>query len=157
MRTNGFILIVLSLSAAAWAGSAGYLPSVGPVALRFETEKPGGYVEPLPPPPVSKEPESTPVTRDEVAVEIPTENPQTMETSGLMHNPITVPGAGTNAQQMLIGPIMDNGEMNPQVFLRFFTPSANGTSRETILMPAPGFNPAFPPTRSSTATYQQTK
>ena len=38
MRTNGFIIIALSLTAGAWAGTSGYLPGVGPVALRFERE-----------------------------------------------------------------------------------------------------------------------
>jgi len=51
----------------------------------------------------------------------------------------------------------NNGVITPQTFLRFFTPAQGGVSREAVIVTPPGFNPAQPPQRSSTATYIQTK
>ena len=51
----------------------------------------------------------------------------------------------------------NNGNVTPQMFLRFFTPAQGGVSREAVVVTPPGFNPALPPSRSSTATYSQPK
>lgn len=164
MRTNGFIFIALGFTAAAMAGTASYLPSVGPVGLRFEPVYSDVIVATLPPPPPEASASAGPVTREETAVELPVEPPPApTNPATLMHDaPVALPeavtGPATNALQALIGPMMDtNGVVAPQVFLRFFTPSPNGLSREAVIVTPPGFNPAQPPTRSSSATYIQTK
>jgi len=163
MRTNGFIFIALSLTTAALAGTSGYLPSVGPVGLRFEPLYSTVEIATLPAPPADNQSQGGPVTREEAAVELPVEPPPPTTTTTLMHDaPVTLPeavtGSPTNSIQTLIGPLMDNnGVITPQTFLRFFTPAQGGVSREAVIVTPPGFNPAQPPQRSSTATYIQTK
>lgn len=163
MRTNGFILIALSLSVAALAGSHDYLPSVGPVGLKFAPaikSKPAVTLPPLPAPETTTE-DSTP---NPEMVEIPTTEPTAEQaTNPLPQNPPTVvleaqTGSPTNTVGPLIGPQVEtNGTVTPQMFLRFFSPNQNGQSREAVIAVPPGFNPAVPPSPSSTATYTQPK
>lgn len=167
MRTNGFILIALGFTAASLAGPSGYLPSLGPAALRFAPEpKPRPALifpallpqtatsEPAPDskPPEEVKTESSTATSSEVGapVTLPM-NPPTLPAEPL-------PQPATNQVPMLIGPMMDSGTViNPQMFLRYFTPLPGGGGRETVVVPPPGFNPAQPPTASSTATYEKIK
>lgn len=161
MRTNGFIFIAMGLAAVSMAGSPGYLPSVGPIALRFDSE----VAPPVAPTQaaiiVSETPSQT-VPPPEVVADIPVEalkNPPP-DAATLMHDiPVALPaallGSATNLNQPLIGPTVDtNGVVTPQMFLRFFTPSQSGVSREAIIIPSTDFTPARPPAPSSTATYK---
>ena len=163
MRTNGFIFIALGFTAVAMAGTPGYLPSVGPVGLRFEREFATVVVATLPAPTPDNQSATGAVTREEVAVELPVEPPPEPPATTLMHDapvalPETLTGSLSNSLQTLIGPMMDtNNVVTPQMFLRFFTPPQGGVSREAVIVTPPGFNPAQPPARSSTATYIQTK
>ncbi len=163
MRTNGFIFIALSLTATALAGSPGYLSSVGPLALRFEREAAAGVVGDLPVPSSIGATTAGSVSREDFAAELTPEVPAEAAPPTLMHDaPVALPlellGTNVNALQALIGPMMDtNGVVTPQMLLRFFTPPQGGVSREAILVVPPGFNPARPPTPSSTATYSQPK
>ena len=162
MRKNGFILIILGFATALVAGDAGYLPSVGPVALRFEVAqvpRPTPDLTALEPVP---EPVATAVTREEVASEVPTEPAgETLPATSLMQSPpVTLPEnhtkAGTNLVETLIGPAADTSNLiTPQTFLRFFTPAQGGVSREAVVVPAVDFNPGRPPAQSSTAVYKQ--
>ena len=71
-----------------------------------------------------------------------------------LQHPPTIPGP----DGPLISPMMDtNNVITPQMLMRYFTPSVNGTSRETLVIPPMGFIPGHPPTQSSTATYSQPK
>jgi len=165
MRTNGFILIALVSAATALAGSAGYLPSVGPVALRFEKPTAAQPMAVLPAPITIPEPASEAATPVAVVADIPAEIPtnSAANSGGLMHDlpvvlPQAWPGATTNAFPSLVSPMMDTNSMiTPQMLLRFFTAPQGGVSRETVIIPPPGFTPARPPTSSSTATYTQPK
>lgn len=163
MRTNGFIFIAWGFVAVATAGTSGYLPSVGPLGLRFERAPVHVAVATLPAPAPDQPAETGAITREEIAVELPVPSPPEPPTTTMMHDaPVTLPdnlpGALANPLQNLIGPMVDtNGVVAPQMFLRFFTPPQGGISREAILVNPPGFNPALPPARSSTATYIQTK
>lgn len=161
MRTNGFIFIALGFTAACLAGTPGYLPSVGPVGLRFAPPASTTPAVVLPePPPASDVP--APTTRLD-AVELPVETPTNAaptSTALMLDVPVVLPEAvtGTNTTASLIGPLMDtNNVVTPQMFLRFFTPTQGGGAREAIVVPPTGFNPARPPTPSSTATYTQPK
>lgn len=165
MRTNGFIFMTLGFAAVALAGSPGYLPSVGPVALRFETP-PSKVVRSMTVPlPVANPPVTeAPLARSDLVADIPVEPPTAPTPPAvLLHDvPVVVTdamtGSTTNALESLIGPMMEtNSVVTPQMFLRFFTPVPGGGSREAIVIPPPGFNPAQPPSPSSTATYTKPK
>ena len=164
MHKNGFILIALGFVIAAQAGSPGYLPTTGPVALWFKTTAPTR----TPPPisiisiPITAEPTET--TREEFAPEIPVvTRTNAVPSAGLMQDPpVSLPNylvmPSTNSFETLIGPMMDtNGVVNPQLFMRFFTPANNGTTREALIVPPVGFNPARPPTQSSSAVYTKSQ
>lgn len=163
MRTNGFILIIFGFTTAALAGTSSYLPSVGPVVLRFAKAMDRSHVAALPPPPAEPQANSEPAAREEIAAQIPVEPPPTAPPGALMNDiPVVLPENLTNPPnnplQALISPMMEtNGAITPQMFLRFFTPGQGGASREAIVVPPTGFNPAQPPAQSSTATYSQPK
>ena len=165
MRTNGFIYIALGLTAGALAGTPGYLPSVGPLALRFEREAPPRITLPEPAPEPTTH--AGPNAREDFTANLPVESPTNSAPTTMMPEPpVTVPLAapdlGSNALanpiQTLISPMTEtNGMVTPQMFLRFFTPPQGGVSHETVLVAPPGFNPARPPAPSSTATYTKSK
>lgn len=163
MRTNGFIFIALGFTAACMAGSPGYLPSVGPVGLRFENPATASRAVALPAPAPFSDVRDAAATRLDVAdlpVETPTNSAPTT-TALMLDVPVVLPDAVTGLSTNpapLIGPLMDtNNVVTPQMFLRFFTPAQGGTSQEAIIIPPAGFSPARPPTPSSTATYTQPK
>ena len=162
MRTNGFILIILGFTAGTVAGTANYLPSVGPVGLRFASKVEQSRVVTLPPP-AAIQADPGPAPREDMVAEIPVTPAAAASGSALMHEiPVLLSDNLTNgpgpSQPGLIGPMMDtNNVITPQMFLRFFTPAPGGVSREAIVVPPTDFNPALPPTRSSTATYTQPK
>jgi hypothetical protein len=159
MRTKGFICIVLGFAAVSLAGQPGYLPEVGPLPLRFQRSQPPTQAEVLPPI-LATTPHQDPSTSPEV-VEIPitAPDPFAANSTSLMQNPpVTIPdvtsGVATNLLGPLIGPLVEtNGVVSPQMFLRFFVPPQGGVSKEAVLVVPPGFSPAQPPARSSTATY----
>jgi hypothetical protein len=165
MRTNGFIFIALGFTVATWAGPPGYLPSVGPVALRFERIAPASPTVRLPALAMV-----TPTATDadfhlDTVVDLPAappSEPAPARAPLLNDSPITapdaLPGAPTNSMPVLVGATLDSsGLVTPQMFLRFFTTPQGGGAREAIVVPPPGFNPASPPTPSSTAIYSQPK
>lgn len=164
MRTNGFILILSTFTAAALAGTSSYLPGVGPVVLRFAKPVDRGHAVVLPPLPPAESPAApAPESGEEITAQNPVEPPSQAPGTALMNNiPVVLPENLTpspaNPLQALISPMTEtNGVITPQMFLRFFTPAAGGASREAIVIPPTGFNPAQPPTPSSTATYSQPK
>ncbi len=164
MRTNGFIFIALGVTAAALAGTPGYLPSVGPIGLEF-TPRPKPVVAvalpvlPLPPEPVA----DTPAPDTELIADIPVTEPPT--NAPVQNPPVVVAEvpsvASTNTAEPLIGPMVETHQaVTPQMFLRFFAPNRHGPSQEAIIAVPPGFNPALPPTASpssSTVNYSQPK
>jgi len=165
MRTKGFIFILLGFTAVVGAGTPGYLPRVGPVALRFDSAVAATPVALLSTPPVITSAIGETNMSPEVVVDIPVEFPTNAAPPAppLMHDvPVALPEslteATTNSNQTLIGPLMDaSGLITPQMFLRFFLPSVGGVSHEAIVLPQTDFTPARPPQASSTATYKQIK
>ena len=160
MKKNGFIFMVLVLTAGSQAGLQPYLPTVGPVALRFVSDAALQIVATLPD-------ESTiPGTlghgsRLDMIPEIPVESP-TNDVSGagsLMHDPPVLDSQfPLGPDGPMIGPMMEtNNVITPQMLMRFFTPMLNGSSRETIVIPQTGFTPARPPVQSSTVNYSKPK
>lgn len=164
MRTNGFIIIALSLTAGAWAGTSGYLPGVGPVALRFEREL--SYRVTLPKPTAEPASHSPPLARENFTAELPVVTPTNPPTVPLMQDtPIAAPAPGTepavatptDPSLPLISPMTEtNGVVTPQMFLRFFTGPRDGSAAEAVIAVPPNFTPGFGPTRPpgppSTAT-----
>lgn len=167
MRTNGFILIAFGFTAVSLAGPSGYLPNLGPAALRFAPEfkpRPALILPALLP--QASAPETSPDTKppEEGKTETPpTTSPEVSAPDAEPVNPPTLPtellpAPATNQVPVLIGPMMDSGTViNPQMFMRYFTPLPGGGGRETVVVPPPGFNPAQPPPASSTATYEKIK
>jgi hypothetical protein len=167
MRKNGFILIGLAGAAVALAGSPGYLPKVGPVALSFRTSvssTPSERAAVLPPlyvpPPVeapNSESNSVPEPIGETATNALSPSPMDQTPGGIDLSA----SSPTNSNDQLIGSILDtNAIISPQVFLRYFTPSRPGAKpgvgTEAIIVPPTDFNPAHPAMPpSSSATYSQ--
>jgi len=160
MKKNGFIFMVLVLTAGSQAGPQPYLPTVGPVALRFVSDTALQIVATLPD-------ESTiPGTlghgsRLDMIPEIPVDS-LTNDVSGagsLMHDPPVLDSQfPLGPDGPMIGPMMEtNNVITPQMLMRFFTPMLNGSSRETIVIPQTGFTPARPPVQSSTVNYSKPK
>jgi hypothetical protein len=164
MRMNGVIIIIFGITAAAMAGTPGYLPAAGPTTLRFQ--------KPVVAKPMAKLPASfaiAPAPTEKVAppaenavVDLSVESaPEPPSTTLMQDAPVTLPdtlaGAQTNQVQTLIGPIMDtSGLVTPQMFLRFFTSPQGGVSQEAIVVTPPGFTPAHPPTTTpSSVIYTQ--
>ena len=152
--------MVLVLTAGSQAGLQPYLPTVGPVALRFVSDAALQIVATLPD-------ESTiPGTlghgsRLDMIPEIPVESP-TNDVSGggsLMHDPPVLDSqVPLGPDGPMIGPMMETTNViTPQMLMRFFTPMLNGSSRETIVIPQTGFTPARPPVQSSTVNYSKPK
>lgn len=166
MRTNGFIFIALGVTAAALAGTPGYLPSVGPIGLTFAPRPKPVVAVPLPvlpptPEPVADNPGANPAPVADIPVTEPASEPHTNPPDQSLPVPVlqAVSGAPTNSVEPLIGPMMEtNNAVTPQMFLRFFSPNRHGASQEAIIAVPPGFNPAQPPaTSSSTVNYSQPK
>ncbi|MGC3960881.1 MAG: hypothetical protein QM813_23990 [Verrucomicrobiota bacterium] len=168
MRTKGFIFIALGVTAAALAGSPGYLPSVGPIGLEFAPRPKPAAAIPLPVLPVT--PDSVadnPAPAVQPVADIPVPDSAAEPTTNApVQNPpevvLVVPsGSVTNTAEPLIGPMVETHQaVTPQMFLRFFSPNRQGASQEAIIAVPPGFNPALPPTSSpasSTVNYSQPK
>ncbi len=160
---KGFIFIVLGFSAVSLAGTSGYLPNVGPMALRFEPVKPARSPVVLPMlPPVAPvvETEKTDQPEPGPTPAPPVENKLSGSETVAPPAPTkeTIVVSTTNVTGPLIGPMAEtNGVVSPQVFLRYFTPLPDGGAREAVVLPATGFSPALPPPASSTAVYQQSQ
>ena len=160
MKKNGFIFMVLVFTAGSQAGPQMYLPAVGPVALRFVSDTSLQVVATLPD-------ESTISgmsgngSRLDMIPEIPVDSP-TNDVSGavsLMHDPPVLDSQlPLGPAGLMIGPMMEtNNVITPQMLMRFFTPMLNGSSRETVILPQPGFTPARPPAQSSTVNFSKPK
>ena len=163
MHRNGFIFIVLTLTAVSQAGPQLYLPAVGPVALRFDSD---ASARPSVTLPVASEASATTGngSRLDMIPEIIVDSPPNDLTASnsLMHDPPVVevqnPGLPAEPAEPLIGPMVEtNNVITPQMLMRYFTPSLNGAARETIVIPPTGFIPGRPPTTSSTVKYSQPK
>ena len=151
MRTNGFIFIALMLAVGSRAGSPWYLPSVGPVAIRFARVT-ATVAAVLPEP--AKISDAPVELIPDFPVEAVTNELSTAST--LMTEPLVNPL--TEQIVPLVGPMMEtNAVVTPQMLLRFFAPATGGDSRETIVIPHTGFTPARPPAQSSTVNYSQPK
>lgn len=161
MNKNGFIFIVLSFTAVSQAGPQLYLPAVGPVALRFANVVSAQSAAALPSDTTTLETSGS-GSRLDVIPEIPVDSP-TNDVSGagsLMHDPPVLdlphPPMILGPDGPLIGPMMEtNSVITPQMLMRYFSPSVNGTSRETVIVPPMGFIPGRPPTQSSTVNYSK--
>lgn len=167
MRRNGFIFICLAGAVATLAGTPGYLPKVGPVALQFQraaADSPRAELPPLetpaelPPAPLPPAPGLPPAVPPETGLEIPAP-----PGASLMQDPpvVVLEAASqmpTNSIEPLIGtPTGTNEMITPQMFLRFFGPTRADVSYE-VVAPAPSFTPARPATLpSSSVTYTQPK
>jgi hypothetical protein len=173
MRRNGFMLVGLASAAVALAGSPGYLPKVGPVALHFRTtvshsaSQRAAALPPLdpPPPPASNAGETNAIPPDGPT---PDYGAATNSTgSALMEVPPVIlelaasSATNTNAPAPLIGAADTNGVISPQIFLRYFTPrppgGRPGAGTEAIIVPPTDFSPAQPAAAvpASRATYSQ--
>jgi len=131
------------------AGTRGYLPTVGPVELRFEAESSGLPVEPLlelPSPEISAQSEiPLPITVPD------TNNPPIAPTEPEVIITIPERSADTNAPSFQT---VTNDAISPQMLMRFFLPGqAGGVSREAIVVPQTGNNNPPPPQPSSSATF----
>ena len=168
MRTNGFIFIALGVTAAALAGTPGYLPSVGPIGLEFAPRPKPVVAVPLPVlPPASEPVADVPAPGGEPIADIPVTEPvPEPPTNAPVQNPSVIvvempSGSSTNIAEPLIGPMVETHQaVTPQMFLRFFAPNRPGVSQEAIIAVPPGFNPALPPASSpssSTVNYSQPK
>lgn len=171
MRWNGFIIIGLVGVITSLAGSPGYLPRVGPLALRFEHPAPALEPETTLPPqePSGPTPVATAVLPEANLIPEPQPVEPQNPPSSLMNNPPVVvvvpagPGATNLTTEPLIGtPGITNELITPQMLLRFFGPSTRpgGITYESVVVPPTEFTPARPPTTvspSSTVTYTQPK
>jgi len=160
MKKNGFIFMVLVLTAGSQAGPQMYLPAVGPLALRFVRDTSLQVVAILPDE-SSISGTSEQGSRLDMIPEIPVDSP-TNDLSGagsLMHDPpVLASQLPLEPAGPMIGPMMEtNNVVTPQMLMRFFTPLLNGSSRETVIIPQPGFTPARPPAQSSTVNYSKPK
>ena len=159
--------MVLTLTAVSHAGPQLYLPAVGPVALRFDSDASARPAVTLPA--VSETLAATGNgSRLDMIPEIPVDLPANdlSGSSSLMHDPPVVevqvgtqnPVSATEPAAPLIGPMIEtNNVITPQMLMRYFTPSLNGGARETIVIPPTGFIPGRPPATSSTVNYSQPK
>jgi len=161
MRGLGIILSGTLAAGVAWAGSAGYLPAVGPARLRFQPPQSVARVvlpplqmqDPLPTPPQMPE-----AVTNQVAEPVPVVvTPQTLDLSAAPTNFLNRPL--TNSPAPVPVPAPDDVSetdpvISPEVFLRFFTPAGAGPGSEVVVPLPPGFNPAQPrQPASSSATY----
>ena len=155
--------MVLTLTAVSQAGPQLYLPAVGPVALRFDSDASARPAATLPL--ASEIPSTTgngsrPDMIPEITVDLPAND--LTASSSLMHDPPVVevqnPVSPTEPTLPLIGPMIEtNNVITPQMLMRYFIPSLNGAAREAIVVPPTGFTPGRPPTTSSTVNYSQPK
>lgn len=169
MRTKGFIFIALGVTTATLAGSSGYLPNVGPIALQFAPPAKSVVAVPLPVLPPAPEPieeNQTPEPEKVADIPVTAPAPEPPGQSPVQDVPAVVmdvhSGSPTNAPTgPLVGPMVEsNPAITPQMFIRFFSNKpGQGDSPEAIIAVPPGFNPAQPPapSDSSTATYSQPK
>lgn len=159
MRCLGIILSGTLGAGVALAGSAGYLPRVGPARLRFQPPRPVARVV-LPPlqmpdalPPLAHIP-------DAASSQLTEPGPAALvsETRDLSASPTNLLNqASTNSPSPDLNS-ETNAVISPQMFLRFFTPSGTGAGREAVVVMPPGFNPAQPgQPASSSATYTSPK
>lgn len=159
MRSFAVILLAVLGTGVALAGAAGYLPRIGPAALRVQPPAsfaaranlpplPMGDLlgEPLPPTIETTAPPSASVEPARLA-------PETHEVGSAL--PGGADGATTDAPGSPPGlPGATTPLISPQMLLRFFLPGEAGNSREAVIVTPPVFSPARPPTPgSSSATY----
>ena len=152
----GIVLAAALGTAAARDDSGGYLPMVGPAALRFQT--PSSLHPVLPPLDSGGKPS---ISQFSEPAKTPQGTQVTEETEG-NNDDVLGKGANSLAEQAITGRApMGSGsgrasEITAQMFLRFFAPSTNGRGG-VVVMPI-SFTPAQPAVRlSSTAQYSSTK
>ena len=159
MRGLGIILSGTLGAGVALAGTAGYLPRVGPAPLRFQSPQSASRVL-LPPlemldapvPPAQESNQTTNQLADLGPLLFDPEiNDLSMrETNSLNAAATNLPSPDFNSDT--------NAVISPQMLLRFFSRSGAGTSRETVVVPPPSFTPARPgQPASSSATYSSPK
>jgi hypothetical protein len=174
MHRNGFIFIALISAVAAVAGPRGYLPKVGPVALRLPRPAAPAVAAEAPPPPVAELPAPAPLPGTEppptVALSESPPEPPANPPSSLMQNPPVVllavasqPPTNVVTEPLVGSAVETNAMITPQMFLRFFGPAAahpgGGAAYEAVIVPPPNFIPAQPAVAlpSSTVSYTQPK
>jgi hypothetical protein len=174
MHRNGFIFIALIGAMAALAGPRGYLPKVGPVALRLPRPAVAPVAAETPTPPPAAPDTNAPMAATEPpppapAPESAPEPPANPPSSLMQDPPVVMLSASTqppvnHLAEPLVGTSTDtNALITPQMFLRFFGPAAarpgGGSAYEAVIVPPPNFIPAQPAVTlpSSTVSYTQTK
>lgn len=132
------------------SAAPGYLPAVGPAALRFRPAAPSGtnlVRMALPPPDVSPSTASTASTNTAADTEAkPAPAAATLSSAPLIFAVTNTP------PQPEAAPFGAEPLISPQMLLKYFNRSTNGAS-SGIIAPVDFAPPAPAPPRSSTATY----
>ena len=154
------ILSWLAGVAVAWnaAAAPGYLPVVGPSALRFEEPKPSPKVRPVLPPLAPADTQTgTNLPGADIAVVTQTnptpvpDDPSALSSNGA--TPLIVIASPTNAPAR---PAPELLPLSPQMFLPYFSRNV-GTNGATVAVPLTFLPPApLGPPPSSTASYEVT-
>ncbi len=157
MHGRGIIIICSLLCGSALFAGGGYLPRVGPVELRFEPDDSPFPELPLPPLPVTENPQAPglpePSVESKPVADSTSGEPTAAETK-VQPDVIPVVVVATNALPIQTDEAPATNTITPQMFLRFFTPASGSNLREAVVVPNVGFSPARP-TPSSTATFLQ--
>jgi len=159
MRGLGIILSGTLGASVALAGSAGYLPKVGPATMRFQAPRSLARLEL---PPLQMQDVLPPIAQ---MLDVAASHPHESAADSLPPETVDLTAIPTNLLNQIptIPPTLSpdsnretNAVITPQMLLRFFTPP--GTGRETVIVTPPGFSPARPgQPASSSATYSSPK
>jgi len=132
------------------SAAPGYLPAVGPAALRFRPAAPSGtnlVRMALPPPDVAPTILSTPSTNTAADTEVKPATAAAPPASAAL-----ILAATNTPPQQEAAPFGSEPLISPQMLLKYFNRSTNGAG-SGIIAPVDFAPPPAAPARSSTATY----